>query len=436
MLTFRGAQIRLKTGVLGAVALSLTACSKDLLEVQYPQMISPVEAYTELTKLAVGIDSKMDPVLRDEVMKVLKACPIFTEVAAMDKPVRVSGSNPKDYFDALIKRSQQAQLSQGIMSIQIEDNSESSQLEKSQAFVLADQATNAWYPSFGIPAVGTLGFPKKPEVAPKWTLRKRDTYVRAEKLQYIVRFVMYNRVAGKIVHDHIVSNTSTLLNYSRKPTLKKPTFTGLIQRSVMDEIMFYACPAKNQVKRKLYYVKNPNPDGEQINEGVDLAEENRWPLAATKWNNVLLKDKKNAVAHHNLGVHYERSGEIFQAMDHFKQVRAGKSGKLLDNVIDEIRTQYQPRMDGTAVYPQVSFVTGGNWAFVRSDNKGMMEGQTYSLYRFEPVVSPENSRTVGLSIREVGLFKVGSPSAQYYPGRIKEFLIDYPVKPGDFVIVE
>jgi hypothetical protein len=43
---------------------------------------------------------------------------------------------------------------------------------------------------------------------------------------------------------------------------------------------------------------------------------------------------------------------------------------------------------------------------------------------------------VGLSIREVGLFKVAAPSNQYYPGRIKEFLIDYPVRPGDFVIVE
>src|SRR4051812_42280575 len=127
-----------KIGFLGII-LGLTACSKDLLEVQYPQMISPAEAYSELTKLAVGIDAKLDPVLREEVMKSLKACPLFTDVSAMDKPVRVSGSNPKDYFDALIKRSQQAQLSQGIMSIQIEDNSESSQLEKSQSFVLADQ---------------------------------------------------------------------------------------------------------------------------------------------------------------------------------------------------------------------------------------------------------------------------------------------------------
>ncbi|WP_141734821.1 hypothetical protein [Oligoflexus tunisiensis] len=436
MLKFRDLHIRRKSWVLGGIVLGLTACSKDLVEVQYPQMISPVEAYTELTKLAVGIDPKLDPALRDEVMKSLKACPLFTEVAAMDKPVRVGGTNPKDYFDALIKRSQQAQLSQGIMSIQIEDNSESSQLEKSQAFVLADQAAQDWYPSFGVPAVGTLGFPKRPEVAPKMSLRKRDTYVRAEKLQFIVRFVMYNRVAGKIVHDRIVTNSSTLLNYSRKPTLKKPKFTELVQRSVMDEIMFHACPAKEQVTRRLYYVKNPNAEGEQINEGVDLADDDRWSLAATKWSNVLLKDKRNNVAHHNLGVHYERSGDIFQAMEHFRYARYGRVGKKLDNVIEEIRNQYQPRLDGAAIYPQVTFVTGGNWAFVRSDDMEMADGQTYSLYRFEPVVNPENSRTMGLSIREVGLFKVSAPSAQYYPGRIKEFLIDYPVKPGDFVIVE
>ncbi len=419
------------------LALGLSACSKDLLEVTYPQMVSPGEAYTELTKLAIGIDPKLDAALRDEIMKSLKTCSLFTEVTNMDKPVRVSGSNPKDYFDALIKRSQQAQLSQGIMSIQIEDYTETSQLDKSQSFVLADQPSNDWYPSFGIPTVGTLGFPKRPEVAPKWNLRKRDTYVRAEKIQSIVRFVMYNRVAGKIIHDRVVTNNSTLLNYSRKPTLKKPKFAELVQRSVIDEILFYACPAKDQVTRRLYYIKTPDASAAQVNEGVELAEQNRWSLAATKWTNVLLSDKKNVYAHHNLGVHFERSGEIFQAMDHFKQARLGKQGKLLpDNVFEELRSKYQPRVDGAAFYPQVTFVTGGNWAFVRADDMELQEGQTYSLYRFEPVVNAETSRTVGLSIREVGLFKVASPSNQFYPGRIKEFLIDYPVRPGDFVIAE
>jgi hypothetical protein len=243
-------------------------------------------------------------------------------------------------------------------------------------------------------------------------------------------------VGGKIIHDRVVANNSTLLNYSRKPTLKKPKFTELAKRAVMDEIMFYACPAKEQVTRRLYYVKDPNAEGEQINEGVNLADENRWSLAATKWTNVLLKDKKNLIAHHNLGVHYERSGEIFQAMNHFKQARSGKSGTLMDNVIEEIRTKYQSRVDGSAIYPQVSFVTGGNWAYVRSDAMAMTEGQTHSLYRFEPVVNPETSRTMGLLIREVGLLKVAATAPQYYPGRIKEFLIDYPVKPGDFVITE
>ncbi len=423
-----------------ALNLGLTACSKDLLEVQYPQMVSPVEAYTELAKLSVGIDPKMDPVLREEVMKSLKACPLFAEVSNMDKPVRVSGSNPKDYFDALIKRSPEAQLSQGILSIQIEDNTESSQLEKSQSFILADQAVSDWFPSFGIPALGTLGFPKRPEVAPKWTLRRRDTYVRSEKIQYIVRFVMYNRVAGKIIHDRIVTNTSTLLNYSRKPSLRKPKFTELVQRSVIDEVLFYACPAKELVTRRLYYVKDPDANSQQVNEGVDLAEQNRWSLAATKWNNVLVKDKKNVTAHHNLGIHYEKNGEIFQALDHFKQSRPSKTLKpdklAPENVYDELRSKYQPRIDGLTIYPQVTFVTGGNWAFVRADVSEMREAGSYSLYRFEPVVNSETSRTTGLSIREVGVFKVSTASDRYYSGRIKEFLIDYPVRPGDFVIAE
>lgn len=431
-----GHQIGLKLVALVWICVGL-GCSKTMLEVKYPQMISSAEAYTELSKLTVALDGKLDASLRDKILASLKTCPLFTEVSSMDKPVRVSGSNPKDYFDALIKRSQQAQTAQGLMSIQIENFTENSQLEKSQSLVLTDLPNSDWFATVGLPIAGTMAFAGHPELAPAWSLKRRDTYIRSDKIQYILRFVMYNRVAGKIVHDRVVSNTSSLFNFSRNPSLKKAKFVELVQKSVIDEILFYACPAKQNVTRHIYYQKKPDPNTDQINEGADLVDQNRWNLAATKWNNVLLKDKKNALAHHNLGVHYERSGDFFQALEHFKQVRHGSFAKIIpENVYDEIRKDYQPHQAGAALYPQVSFVTGGNWAFVRSDDLELTDVRPYSLYRLEPTVNTETSRATGLTVREVGVFKMTAQVDDLYSGRIKEFLIDYPVRPGDFLIAE
>ncbi|MFY7928764.1 MAG: hypothetical protein ACOVS5_07820, partial [Oligoflexus sp.] len=397
----------------------------------------PLESYTEMTKLTVGIDPKLDPELRDQILRSLRECSTFTEVTAMDKPVRVSGSNPKDYFDALIKRSPQAQTSQGIMSVQIEDNTQNSQLDKSQALVFADQPTSDWYPSYGVPILGTIGFPSLPEMAPQWKMKKRDTYVRSERSQFIVRFALYNRVSGKMVHDRLISNQSLLQNYSRKPTLKKAKFQKIVERSVIDEVMFFACPAKDLVKRKLYYMAEPDALGLMSNEGVELAEDDRWPLAATKWNNVLLKDAKHAIAHHNLGVYFERQGDVFKAIEHFKSARQGPLSRLLpDRIYEELRSRYLPKLDGASFYPQVAFVTGGNWVYIQSPDAEMQEKRNYSLYRIEPIINPDSSRTTGLAIREVGVVRVFPGNDRYYTGRLREFLFDQPVKPGDFVIAE
>ena len=66
----------------------------------------------------------------------------------------------------------------------------------------------------------------------------------------------------------------------------------------------------------------------------------------------------------------------------------------------------------------------------------MQEKRNYSLYRIEPIINPDSSRTTGLAIREVGVVRVFPGNDRYYTGRLREFLFDQPVKPGDFVIAE
>jgi tetratricopeptide (TPR) repeat protein len=245
--------------------------------------------------------------------------------------------------------------------------------------------------------------------------------------------VLYNRVTGKIVHDRLISNQSSLHNYSRKPSIQKERFAKMVEKTVIEEALFHVCPSKAPVKRKIYYANKKDAATKEIDEGVDLAREDRWPLAASKWSNVLIKDPKNGVAHHNLGVQLERQGDFFKAMEHFKA--AMLAPPMGDKIYDSIQNQYRPKLDGVILYPQISFVTGGSWAYVRSDAKALPELKRASLYRLEPVVNAESSRVNGVSLREVGLIRTWSGTGAYYPGRIREFLLEYPVKTGDLILV-
>ncbi len=429
---------RLRYRLLGMIWLLLTGCSKDFLEVQYPQMLSPSENFAELKKLAVALDPKLSESTRSLVAKTLQECSLYSGgVQIMDKPARVSGPNPKDYIDALIKRTPSIQEAHGILTIQVEEGAALSQLDKNQAVVIQDLKELSWYPSYGVPSTTTLGFPQRPEVAPQWKSKKREALVRTEKLQYIIRLVLYNRVSGKVIEDRVINSQSVLANYSRKSSLKSERFVSMVERSVLDEALFYSCPARTQVKRRLFYMKNADALGQMVNEGVDLAKENRWNLAMTKWTNVTLKDPKQAFALHNLAVAQERQGEFFKAWDNFRLAQQGPLSKILpEKVFDELKAAYMPQVEIAGLFPQVAFVTGGNWVYLHASDAKLDEGRNYSVYRIEPLIPPDTSRTGGQLVREVGVIRVVGSGDLYIPARIREYLADAPIKPGDFLIPE
>ncbi len=426
----------MRAALFGLFALLLGSCAKDEIEVQYPQMLNTAEQYSELKKLVVAVDPKLSDTARALIQKTLQECALYEGgVQMLDKPARVSGPNPKDYFDALIKRTPSLQDAHGIITLQVEESTALSQLDKTQAMVFQDLKDINWFPSYGIPTPQTLGFPQKPEIAPEWKIKKREALVRTEKLQYIVRFVLYNRVTGKIIEDRVINSQSVLANYSRKSSLKSERFVAMVERSVLDEALFYACPARNIVKRKLHYQKHPDALGQMVNEGVDLVRENRWALAATKWTNVLLKDPKQAFALHNLAVHQERQGDFFKAWENFRLAAQAPLSKLIpERVYDELRAAYLPAVDTAGVFPQVAFVTGGNWVYVHSTDTKLDEGRTYSVYRIEPLIPPDTSRTSGQLVREIGVVRVVGSGDLYIPARIREYVQDAPIKPGDLLI--
>jgi hypothetical protein len=174
-----------------------------------------------------------------------------------------------------------------------------------------------------------------------------------------------------------------------------------------------------------------------VNEGVDLAKDNRWNLAITKWTNVTLKDPRHAYALHNLAVAQERQGEFFKAWENYRLAQQGPLSKILpDKVFDELKKTYLPHTDLSGLYPQIAYLTGGNWVYLHATDLKLDEGRNYSVYRIEPLIPPDTSRTGGQMLREVGVLRVMGSSDLYLTARIREYLAESPLKPGDFLIPE
>lgn len=425
-------------GILAALALGLSHCSKTALEVSYPQMLVPAEGYSELKKLAVGIDPYLAPELRDALLKNLQSCPAFQEVVLLEKPVKISGTNPKDYLDAFIKTSEVAQAAQGILSLQIEVNKQSSSSEKSQVWVFDDKPAFDWAGSLTRPFTDSLGLATEPELTQPRRGKRREALVRSDKTQFVARFVVYNRVKGAILHDRVFSHQSQLQNFSRKSGIKKGPFLKMVEKAIVDEATFHACPVRSEVTRQLYYGQNPaDPNAAMINEGIELAKDDRWPLAASKWSNVLIKNPKQGLAQHNLAVHFERQGELLKAMEHYRKASLSpEASTLIAPVYDEILKNFQAPSGQKPLYPQVAFVSGSGWVYVRSEGDKIPEKRVFSVYRIEASLAPDLLSSQGLSLKEIGRLRLQAYDKGYFTGRVREQLVDFPVKAGDFIIVD
>lgn len=421
-----------------ALGFGLSTCAKTSVEVSYPQLLGPAEAYAELKKLAVGIDPYLAPDLREALLTSLKNCPSFQEIVVLEKPVKVSGTNPKDYLEAFIKTSEIAQSAQGILSLQIEVNTQSASSEKAQVWVIDDKPTFTWSGPISTPFLASLGQPQQPEISHPRRSKRRDTLVRFDKTNFVARFVVYNRVKGTIIHDRVLSNQSTLQNYSRKSGIKKANFLKMVEKSVVDEALFYSCPVRGELTRNLYY--GPQPEDAtslMINEGIELAEDDRWTLAASKWTNVLLKDPKQAIAQHNLGVHYEKQGDILKALEHYRLAALSPQAASVGHLVyDELLKSFQPPLGLKSLYPQIAFLSGSGWVYIRAEGANIPATRVFSVYRIEPNLAPDLLENQGVALREIGRVRLQASFDGYFTGRLRDQLVDAPVKAGDFVIID
>lgn len=401
-----------------------SACATSEKSVDFTQVLLPYRS--DIGKLAVVFDGEIDPKFQDKIFQSLKACPLYTDVRVIDKSLLLQSEATVEVFDKYLQTN--AKGFGGLLKFRMEHLDEVETSEKAQSFSLFDQSTYDWYPSFGVPRLGTLGFADRLEIGPDVKKRRRSPLVKTNRYTQVYRMSFFHKPSNKIILDRVGKSISSLSTFSKDPGLSKSVFENSIRAAVLTDINFYACPPSEAVTRHIYSPSSSSDSPQGLREGFEAAGTGDWEGAAEKWKGVLQKDPKNSLANHNLGVYHERSGDIPKALPHYRKGYRDK--RVREDAFGEIVGKFLPSEE--AMEASIVHVTGGNWIFV--DVPDGERRTRASVFRATPIIDPDTSRIAGQTLKEIAILRFVTSQESRRAARVREYLLDSPVRPGDMVV--
>ncbi len=402
----------------------LSSCASNETAVEFDQILIP--HFADVGKLAVVLDGEFDENLRNEIIDDLRKCPLYSDIKIVEKPLVIGKTAVAEAFDAHLTK--YGKGSGGLLRIRMEHVETSEESEKAQSFLLFDQSSYDWFPSYGVPRIGTMGFADSMEIAPSVIKRRRSPIVKTSRYQQVYRMGFYRKSLGKMAYDRVGKNISALSLFSKDPAFNKAQFEDRMRTSMLHDISFYSCPSSEPVVRHLYSMGTTSTNARSIDAGIAFAVDGDWPAAAAEWIEVLSNDSKNVLAHHNLGVYYEQMGDITEALKHYRLGFRDK--RITEDAFGEIIGHFLPQNE--AMESVIVQVTGGSWIFV-----DVPEGEKRtkaSVYRSTPIIDPDSSRVVGQSLKEIAILGFVTSQETRRAARVREYLLDTPVRAGDIVV--
>lgn len=423
----RKASVQSAFSIVIAFGLSLFmgfGCASNEKAIEFTQVLLPNRA--DIGRLALVLDGEIDSKTRENIVNTLMQCPLYDEVKIIDKDLQLQSEATPELFDQFLQK--HAKGFGGLLKFRMEHLDMVESNDKAQSFALFDQATYDWYPSFGVPRQGTFGFADRLEIGPDVKIRRRSPMVKTNRYTQVYRMSLYHKPSNKIILDRVGKNISSLSVFSKNPGITKAMFESSIRSSVFTDIGFYACPPSETVTRHIYSPTTQNQTAQIVRDGYEAASRGDWQLASQKWNDAVAKEPKNALAHHNLGVYYERIGDIPSALPHY---RIGfRDKRVAEDAFGSLVGRFLPADE--PMEASIAHVTGGNWIFV--DVPAGEKRTRASVFRATPIIDPDSSRISGQNLKEIAILRFVTSQETRRAARVREYLLDSPVRPGDMVV--
>ena len=274
------------------------------------------------------------------------------------------------------------------------------------------------------------------EVVQTPRLKRKKTNERRTNISVNARFALFNAKTDKLIFDKLSTLNTELSNYSQNPKLSPKVVSGQLLQQMMNKIVRSTCTKMRQVERQLIAIGDSSKVEKLVDEGVDLASDDNWEAAAEKWQNAILSSPNDAPAHHNLGIYYERSGNIPKSIEEFDRSRSGKHAHLLPkNQFDNVLFQFRPKDQPSKQRPKIFSVSNSHWVAVIGGRKPLKIRKVYPIYRtLQPTLGDKKNTIKVIEVGKVRIEKKEKGRLKLYYGRIMEFPADKNIQAGDTLL--
>ena len=410
-----------------------TSCASEYLEVEFMSSTVPVDKLKELKVFGFAKPLGLSQGHKKYFLQKLKNCPQYEEVRELQARLNLSFKNPNTLQQSLKATTKIPQVAKvnGFVDIQVKKDSQNSKLTPERLVKLYDLGGFRWVDGQGVPAKPHFGFHGVTEIGYRTRSKLASVYERHNQFKLNLLFVMYNRVLKKIILTKNFQIRASLNTYSKSAAISKEQIRDSLTKSMLDQVSFFACPSLGEVERKLFYDHSEQAD-QKINQGIEDADDERWDLAASKWNDVLSKKKNQKHALHNLGVYYEKMGNIPEAAKHYNKIvspsREGIGGSFF-----ELLNRFQSPLSKRKLFPTIIGVSGGNWIYIDGRATRLRIGRLYSVFMLRKKFHPDENSLTDVDLTEVGKIRVTGKRGSVYIGRVVEYLEHYTVSEGQFL---
>lgn len=427
---------------LAAMAVMMVgACSSHVIEdVDYTVYRHPNQSFEKLNFLGVSLIKGITPRVTNMLVDMIETCGHYPQVNKIDAAIAAQKTDRREVAQELserLKGIQDGRYVHGLLAVEVVSNKQKSWKKNATLVTLKDLKDHEWLDSYG-----NAGHPANPlfgqeAIAPKRVTSSKRVPVTGARQEIVVRYVLYNKIQDKVVLDKKTSITSAVTHYSKKAALKAKPVSRLLFEQLFRRIVRDVCPEVAKVERQLVSAKTASEPARLTQMGIELAEDEQWEKAADEWRKAVLVDKGHAPALHNLGVYYERSGQIPLAMEEFSKARVAKKKNpakalFVPDQYDTSLSLFRPSFGTEDIEPRIYTVSGSNWITILGGD--FETGDVLNVYRSRKMAKAPDFRVLGMDLLEVGRIRVLKTQGEFTLARMLEFLEPFRIESGDLIM--
>jgi len=425
-----------------AIFAGLLGCSGRMEEtVTYDVFRSQASGFSGMDFLGIAKAKGVDKKHTDYLVNMVRGCGQFQKVDSLNKVFPLAkgdGDAVKKSLKKEVSSFQDSRYVHGVLVIELVQNEIKKSTKRGQLILVRDQMDHSWFDSYGNAAHPKHIIYGSEEIAPKVKYLGKKLPLRNVRVELGIRFALYNKNSDQLIFDQTSYIGASLSTYSKDPVINSASLGSSLADHLMERIARAFCPKLASVERTLYAAGDDSQADKLIVQGIDHVDEGDWEKAADQWKKAVLVDKKNRFALHNLGVYYERAGNVPAAMEEFQKAREARpvAGFNVDQYEDSLKL-FRPKFNPSELEPHIYGISGAGWVSIfGGKDKELKPGRIYSVYRTKRLTAPPKFRVDGMELIEVGKVKIVKHDAPFMLGRIVQFFEPYRVEMGDVVILK